>query len=309
VRSFRIGSAALALSCLAAACVDTSGDRPEGKPPIERFDPGSGPFDCRLDDDYEMEALDDFEMGSASGTWYSNNDVCEDCQAMAEERNALLGTIDVSADAGDADPEVESQIVQLREQLISCRELCDASQTPNIFDKPLPAELIPGERCGSRYALHIQTDKLIDWGANLGTSLVPPFDATPLNETGEAVAKWEGISFWARRAPYSKGTVRLEIADNYTDEKYIGGDGEPICNPDYTEDSLFEGCDRFGGYAQFGYDWDFFTLRFDELRQAGWGRQAPYMDLDALRSVTFLFPSGIWDIWIDDVAFYRRRAD
>ena len=167
------------------------------------------------------------------------------------------------------------------------------------MSRPSTRRIPDGGRCGSQYALHIATDKLIDWGANLGNKLSPPIDGR----------EWEGIAFWARRAAYSRGTVRVEIADKHTDGDYINEDGEPACQLIVDQDHLKEGCDRFGGYALVGPDWEFFTLPFDELRQAGWGKQAPEFDQSALRSITFMFPTGTWDIWIDDVNFYRRRAN
>lgn len=57
-----------------------------------------------------------------------------------------------------------------------------------------------------------------------------------------------------------------------------------------------------------GPDWQLFALPFSELRQAGWGRSSPALDVAALRSLTLLFPEGVWDIWIDDIAYYRRPA-
>jgi hypothetical protein len=284
----------LVLHAIAFGCVDTDGERPDEPTFARAADPGSGPFNCAVDDAYEHHMLDDFELGAAAGTWYANNDICEDCQKLAEQRDQMD-----APDAGAGDAGLDGEYAKLETRLAACREACDASQSPHIFDKPLPATRIPDEgRCGSQYALHLTTAKLIDWGANIGNNLAPPFDGT----------EWEGISFWARRAPESRGTVRVELADKHTDGNYIDEKGSPPCLLEFERDDLKLGCDRFGGYALVGPDWEFFKLPFSELRQAGWGVKAPEFDTAGLRTVTFLFPAGSWDIWIDDVTFYRRRA-
>ena len=311
---------------LATACVVDNGDRPDTAPEPDYSDPGSGPFDCTADDNFEFEMFDHFEFGAALGTWYANNEVCEGCQALTDSLKALyekLGdlnaekaeaeesdTEDVDTEDSEIDTESEvdtemealkTRLANLTEKLDVCRERCKASQFPTIFDKPLPADSIDGTRCGSNYAFHLTVTSgvLVDWGANWGTKLSPTFDGT----------EWDGLSFWARRAPDSRGTVRVELADKFTDGEYEDEDGNSYCTQNYTDDTTFEGCDRFGGYAAVGTDWEFFTIPFEDFRQAGWGVSAPYFDIAGLRTLTFLFPAGYWDIWIDDVAFYRQRSN
>src|ERR1700733_11181358 len=47
-------------------------------------DPGSGPFDCSVANQYDMSIIEDFEFGAATG-WYTNNEVCYPwTQAMTE---------------------------------------------------------------------------------------------------------------------------------------------------------------------------------------------------------------------------------
>ena len=284
---------------LATACVVDNGDRPDTAPAPEYTDPGSGPFDCTADDGLDFEMFDHFEFGAALGTWYANNEICEGCQDLSDNLKALYEEIN-DPDAGDADT-AEDALADATSDLDVCKEHCKASQFPTIFDKPLPADFIDGTRCGSKYAFHLTVESgvLVDWGANWGTKLSPTFDGT----------EWEGLSFWARRAPDSRGTVRVELADKFTDGEYEDEEGNSYCTQDYTDDTTFEGCDRFGGYAAVGTDWEFFMIPFEDFRQAGWGFSAPYFDIAGLRTLTFLFPAGYWDIWIDDVAFYRQRSN
>ncbi len=297
------GSAAVCL--FFTACVVDDGNRPKkGDDTDAAFgddsgesDPGSGVFDCTADDAYDLLIFDHFEFGAALGTWYANNDVCEGCQALQDKLKALTNP---DADAGDdAVDTLPDDVDQISEDLAKCRDNCQNSQFLTIFDKPLPAgKIADGGRCGSAYAFHLTTTQLTDWGANWGTKLSPPFDGS----------EYDGISFWARRAPQSRGIVRVEMSDRFSDGEFVDEEGNLYCNPNYTDDSTAEGCDRFGGFVTVSADWKFFTVPFEEMRQAGWGVSAPYFDVAGLLSLTFLFPAGTWDIWIDDVAFYKQKG-
>lgn len=192
---------------------------------------------------------------------------------------------------------LQDMLAYLREQLPPCRARCEVTQSPTpVFAKPVPAESIPGGRCGSEFALHVLAGPLTDWGGTVGATLGPPLDGTD----------WEGIAFWARVGTGSRTPIRLEVAEKHTAEKYIGEDGGPICNPDHTDDTVETGCDKFGINLQLSHDWKLYTVPFDELRQKGWGLRAPYFDVSGILSVAFQFERGEWDIWLDDVAVYRR---
>lgn len=188
-----------------------------------------------------------------------------------------------------------------------CRPGCEASQIPTpVFAKPVPATWIQGDgRCGSRYALRVISGPLLDWGMTIGTRFAPPLDGN----------EWEGIAFWARVGPLTdpetgqaigRATVRFEVGERHTHEKFDEGEG-PICNPDHTDDTTETGCDKFGISLVLGPDWELIKLPFDELRQKGWGKQAPYFDKAAVHSGSFQFDRGTWDVWIDDMVLYRRQ--
>lgn len=290
----RFAAICVAMSLPPAGCVDHSGNRPEDFEPNQPTDPGSNVFSCFLEAQYQVRLIDDFEFGAASGSWFANNEVCERCMALLSDQDELQGT----PDAGAGDAPVDSV-----EELRDCRIRCELSQFPTIFDKPLPADFIPdGGRCGSEYALHLVADRLVDWGANMGATFSPAIDAS----------EWDGVAFWARRAHHSRGTIRVELSDpftNGTSPLEANADEQTFCNPDFEQDNMSEGCDRFGAYALVGPTWNLFTLPFGEMRQAGWGKRASRFDTSELRSVTFLFPAGTWDIWIDDVVLYKRHEN
>ncbi len=54
-------------------------------------------------------------------------------------------------------------------------------------------------------------------------------------------------------------------------------------------------------------DWKFFKVPFAELRQEGWAKRFPKLDVSAVTMVRFTWSVGWVDYWIDDVRFYRRK--
>ena len=277
--------------------------RPTRKPaPEPGSDPGSGPVQCELDPSLEFLLVDDFELAAAGGSWFTNNEVCEPCQLVLNQISDANRAIAVCA--GSQLPECQDPervaLIARKPELVAaldrCKPPCVASQNPSLFDKPLPAEAIAGGRCGSRFALHVRGGPFVDGGGSVGFTFAGPFDASG----------FDGIAFWARRGPLGRNALRIEVSERHTEQKYDKGDGKPICEPEVTDDDTSRGCDKFGGYAVTSDDWRPFLLPFAELRQAGWGLQAPFLDVWGLMSLSFRYDAGDWDFWIDDVALYRR---
>ncbi len=263
-------------------------------------DPGSGPFDCTAVDGLEFLMLEDFETGvAADGAWYTNNEICYRCVLMqytAPDGGILPNSYPIV-------PVIPPDV---------CADRCAASQDPTHFLKPIPAaEIQNGGRCGSRFAMRLrgplQFGPFTDWGMTLGRQMVHnPFNA-PANNI-------EGVAFWARVGPASRGIVRFAVADQFTDQDYIDpSTGRAKCLSvtsidQYVDGGSTSGCDQAGTYVTVGPDWKLFTLPLDEMRQAGWGAKAPFLDKWAILAMTFnLGPGAWWDIWIDDVAWYRRK--
>src|SRR5690606_11956373 len=68
--------------------------------------------------------------------------------------------------------------------------------------------------------------------------------------------------------------------------------------------------DGFRSMLDITTDWKFYFLPFDEMRQAGWGRVAKEFRTDQIRSVNFLTSAfQPANVMVDEVAFYRRKAD
>jgi hypothetical protein len=307
-----------ALLALSVGCGGEDRGRPSTIEPLEvPSDPAAAPPLCDVDPKLELVMIDDFEHGTANAAWYTNNDVCETCQDLLNDINLIdrlawcddplrpeLGTEPACLDPANQ-PFLPISLggdgTNLRDdrkdKLAVCSPPCRAIQFPSLFDKPLPAEVIPGTRCGSRYALHIRGGPFLDWGGNAGMNFSPPVDAST----------FEGVALWARRGGAGRNPLRFEVSERHTDQNYDQGNGEPLCQPDTNDDNSFLGCDKWGAHVVLDDNWHMYLLPFEEFRQGGWGRTAPFLDVWGLMSISVQFVAGYWDFWIDDIAFYRRK--
>jgi hypothetical protein len=296
----------LALGFVLGACGGESGERvlsdprePALPPPIytpDELAPSTdvgtgeeGALDCAAAErpDLEFVVLEDYEFGAAAG-FYPSADICAPCQDIVNARDAFT--------AGSAEFDA------LTEQLASCTPACVATQrspAPGYIENPPRASLLNRPRCGSRYAMYVDSGPLLDWGGNMGIQFNPPRNVI---EDG-----FDGISFWARRSASSRSNLRIEVGEPHTDQNYTGGPGGgPICNPNTTEDNSEEGCDHFGAFVVLREEWQQFFVPFAEMRQAGWGRRAEEFDLRNVMALTISYAQGDWQFWIDDLAFYRQ---
>lgn len=289
--------AGFAALCAVACGGDDSKPRPESAGQCGELlltgadDPGSGPIDCAALDDYEVQLIDDFETGAATG-WYVNND-----------RTALMSP------APDTDP--------------------------------VPGQRIAGGRCrdtaaASEYAVHVLSGNLSEFGAVFGRNMrrrldvspcpispclgrTPPppgvgpcgvGQATPGQQdvatectTGADASEWDGVVLWARKGPSSTSGVRIQVSDPRTDDS----NQACVCNPFTNQNDTSDGCDKFGTFINVDHTWRAYLVPFSGMQQGGWGLASQSLDTSGLFSVTVQMGRGAWDLWIDDVGFYRRR--
>jgi hypothetical protein len=326
----------IAVLCAGGAVAPACGGSQRKVPPLLEAsapiaDPGSGPVDCNVANPYEMlldgTHSEDFEFGAATG-WYTNNEVCYPwTQATTECAEAGVVCLPGSQataqciDAGARLPGVWSSCFGTKPvdctdaaaALAPCAAECLSIQpSPPFSADQLPAEAIPnGGRCGSRYALHVKAGPFMNWGGNVGTRFPLPFDASG----------YDGIAVWMRTAPGFTNVPRVAVSDKYTDSQFnqdlqarnlpYSCDPNPNCQVQTAQGNgncYNVGCDTFGAYAPLIENWRLFVLPFEEMRQGGWGKQRPSIDLTALLSIQINFPVGTWDFWIDDIAFYRLKT-
>lgn len=277
-----LGASFLAVLLGGLACTDSSGEESSalggasGQGPVD-----TGPvsqLDCRVDDEFEFLPIEDFEqLVVARG--FTNNDVCAPC--------AELERASQEDSSGDRE----------REAAQECVAACRASQYPTDYDKPLPSELIPEGRCESEQAMHVVGGPFRQWGGLLGFPFAPDVD----------VSDYDGISFWARVRAGTRATVRVTARDAETDSSFVDPEtNAPRCAPSSTIDDFREACDPFGAYLNLTVDWQFFRVPFSELKQNGYGHQAPFLDIGAVRQISIEYAQGSWDFWVDDLSFYRR---
>jgi hypothetical protein len=270
-------------------------------------DPGSGPVDCGALDGYELFLIDDFELGRSRTGWYVNND------RTAEQ-----------SPAPDEDPPHTSQIPGGR-----CAGVSPSPNAPTLCDDPTTprGECNGAVSAESRSAIHILSGLLTNNGGQLGRNLQKrcsdtveacPFSPGPPEvgpcsigmgpsppRTGCSAANdmsgWDGIVFWGRVAPGSQASVRVRAADAATD------DAGCICDPYTNQNDSSTGCDKWGSFVVLDPTFRAKFVPFSEMQQGGWGRKSPGLDLHDLFSLGIEYGRGAWDLWIDDIAFYRSR--
>jgi hypothetical protein len=164
---------------------------------------------------------------------------------------------------------------------------------------PVLPELIPGERCGSRYAMHVTGQGFNDWGASLGLGFRYAMRADGEWEAAPVDAHIRtGITFWARIGDTSTNRIRVNIGDVHSAP--VAG----LCQLDGPPD---QGCySTFGVYlTELDSHWKRYQIPFAGLTQPPFGLQADALDTERLYDIAFAFDSGaIFDLWVDDLKFY-----
>jgi hypothetical protein len=284
------------LLLFAASCVEDKGRPTIGSDTdnssIAVIDP------CREAEAVEIDYIEKFEFGTATQWWVSYDPTKE---TFTEIDALQCDTVEKMAK--------DTCFIHTRPE-----DICeDASRIPDNYcfvehwpgREPASTELTSG-RCGvSRYALRMVTDNLQIYGGALGLN----FYLDPHDESD-----WDGISLWARREPDTKDhtygkSLFFGVSDKYTDEsngKLLFENGEPYCL-EVTDDDT-QKCDRFGAGIGIDTEWRFFKIPFSELKQRGYGRPAPELDVGAILGLNIGFEAGDWDFWIDDVGFYRDNG-
>ncbi|WP_437475991.1 hypothetical protein WME75_25350 [Sorangium sp. So ce1014] len=143
-------------------------------------------------------------------------------------------------------------------------------------------------RGDSLVALHTSAnDGFGVWGAGVAVYLYH-------DDYGDA-SEYRGITFWARAAEGSSRRLKVMFVERQT--RHTGG----ICN------NANDQCnDHFHKQVVLAADWKQFKIPVECIKQGGFGQQFDAPALDQLWGFYFQFdPRQAFDVWIDDVAFYR----
>jgi hypothetical protein len=89
----------------------------------------------------------------------------------------------------------------------------------------------------------------------------------------------------------------------------VDGSGNPVPADPVPAESDEQCGDHFTFPVHLTTDWQFFTIPFAQMFQQGWAKQAPYFDLTSASVVRFTWDTGYVDYYIDDVRFYRVKAN
>lgn len=152
-----------------------------------------------------------------------------------------------------------------------------------VQELPSPRPEGDGE---STMAVHTSGEGFADWGAGIGVNL--------LGEGYYDASEYRGLTFWGRAEEGTDGEVLVAFVDQQTHD--AGG----ICDPEVD-------ChDYFSLRVTLTPSWTQFKVPIECLRQGGWGREFEAVAIDRLWAIQFRFTKEqVFDVWIDDVAFYR----
>jgi hypothetical protein len=160
------------------------------------------------------------------------------------------------------------------------------------------AEMIPGGRCGSQYAMHVTGQGFSIW-AVLTVSMgwgAPDGGAEGVLPNDNHFH--DGVTFWARIGDTSSNAVRFAISDKYSRPEggycIDGGAMDVACY------------DTFGvDLPQLDTTWKQYKIPFAGLTQRNFGLQRPELDSSSIYTIEFQFnPASVFDFWLDDISFY-----
>jgi len=160
------------------------------------------------------------------------------------------------------------------------------------------AELIPGGRCGSKYAEHVTGHGYSMWSVlsvSMGWGSVDGgADQILPNDNSFRT----GVTFWARIGDTSTNQIRFAISDKYSRPEggtcVEGGSMDVACY------------DLFGvDLTQLGTAWKQYRIPFGGLTQRHFGLPRPRLDSSSIYTIEFSpSPGATFDLWIDDIEFY-----
>jgi hypothetical protein len=321
----------LALALVALLPVACGGNDEKPRPPdpgacrpivplVDYPDPWIGKVDCNALDGFEVMLLDRFEDNLTSQAWYINNDrTAEQKPPVHTNAPPYISSIPGGRCAGVA-PSADAA------------RICDLSD-PTVLPGNCPADSEHTLAPEALSAIHITTGNLTNNGGQLGQTLArcpaapPPPAPNPyeckkfapgssekgacstadaptrgqLECKGLNASEWEGIVFWGRVGPGSQVTVKVRAADKATDDKGC------VCNPNTNQNDSSDGCDKWGRFVTLDQTFRAYMVPFSDLQQGGWGAASPRLDTGDLFSIAIEYGRGAWDLWLDDIGFYRRK--
>lgn len=291
------------------------GGEDQGRPSAERTE--TEPIEwCEATEDYEFLTITDFEPAGPLGC----NPEIPCYQYYLNFDDSLTLGFEYALPGSDREPECPVAVNGVVNQRGGC--VIDEQGQADMGCQ-LDSEALPDNRCGQSGAgFHILGTNVatcfrpetgrrgwgISWELQFGVD-----DGDPVFDASD----WDGVSFWVKRGtgPSGSGGI-LSVGDWYSDPDYRYEDpetGEEVhCDGSDPASTVVpvpdsEKCDAFGIAFPVTENWVFVAAPFEALRQKGFGKPSPLgrLDTENLRKLQFLLKAGDWDLWIDDIAFFR----
>jgi len=287
-------------------------------------DPPSKPVDCHALDGYEL-SLDvddpnlhwvgeDFETGAATG-WYVNNDFT----------GRQMPKPDTDPVPGQEIPGGRCLGVPHRESRFAMHIVSGVlTDYGGVFGRNLPRRYLTGvcpiNSCPDRVSYPATIGPC---GTGQGNAPQPPADPDSCTAskhenciclTGDNASGWEGLVLWARKAQGSASSIRVQFGDVHTDDsnqacecnnQQRNPEGMLISATNQNDSS--NGCDKFGSFATLDGTWRPYLFPFNRMQQGGWGKPSLGFDASQIFSISINYGRGAWDLWIDDISYYRRK--
>jgi hypothetical protein len=149
-------------------------------------------------------------------------------------------------------------------------------------------------------AMHLKSWEpgFTNWGYSLGANIKAAADGIDYRDA----SNWDGLAVWVKRAKSSpNATITAKVTDQYTESS----------NHDYCLDGLYvpESCDAFSRGVGPDLTWRLVLIPFEHMVQQGFGRPSEMSlpEVEALIGLEFNVSKGTWDMWLDEVSWYRSR--
>lgn len=116
------------------------------------------------------------------------------------------------------------------------------------------------------------------------------------------------------------GETACTSASDYLDPQFDGKECQPFtfdthesaefCFDEDDQDPPSSGARCGDGYSKpvtVSTEWQFYKIPFSEMRQQGFGKVSPEMDLTSVNQLSFIFFVGWVDTYLDNISLYREK--
>lgn len=151
----------------------------------------------------------------------------------------------------------------------------------------------------------VRNEYLAKGQASLFESRFPLCGATACDDMNDAWQRVDPEFATAAAIPAGSAECLPYKLTNDLEERFCYDQNNPATFPPDGPDRCGDGFEK--GVTLTG-DWKLYTVPFTELRQEGYAKEFPTLDLSKISLVRFTWTQGWLDAWLDDVRFYRHAS-